>query len=216
MKNFLSIIVFLLSSLLCSCSEENDITGTTYSKTFITGYLTPETISTENTDFGIKLTFKGGVITSGKNFEVVSQYYNDVTYNRNVIYGPRIAINDSIHLMTVNTIGDFDALHLAGSDITDLVECQYISYYDYIHNNYKIVNSKNELIPGLNGYSEIEGAETKEMNLSDVCYYNTKLMAPDFMLKFKKTPDKKGEYLFNLTIILNGKELTKKIKFVFK
>lgn len=29
------------------------------------------------------------------------------------------------------------------------------------------------------------------MNLAEICYDNTKLIAPEFMLKFKKAPEKK-------------------------
>ena len=108
-----------------------------------------------------------GVIERGK------QYDLDITLpedNRNVIYGPRIAVNDSVCKMTIKTVEDFDASHLAGSDISDLVECQYVSYYDYIHNDYKIVNTKDEQTQGLNGYSYIEGAEIKNMNLAEICY----------------------------------------------
>ena len=118
--------------------------------------------------------------------------------------------------MTIKTVDDFDASHLAGIDISDLVECHYVSYYDYIHNDYKIVNTKALQTQGLNGYSYIEGAEIKNMNLADICYDNTKLIAPEFMLKFKKAPEKKGEYHFDLTVILNGEKLTKTIDFVFK
>lgn len=45
MKNYIYIIIFFFSGLLFSCSEEPAITGATYCKTFVTGYLTPETIS---------------------------------------------------------------------------------------------------------------------------------------------------------------------------
>lgn len=216
MKNYYSIVLLFFCGLLFSCSEETVISGATYCKTFITGYLTPETISVENANSEIKLTFKGKIITSGKTFDELSKYYNDLTYNRYVVNGPRIAVNDSVCKMTIKTVDDFDASHLAGSDISDLVECQYVSYYDYIHNDYKIVNTKALQTQGLNGYSYIEGAEIKNMNLADICYDNTKLLAPEFMLKFKKAPEKKGEYHFDLTVILNGEKLTKTIDFVFK
>lgn len=48
MKNYVSIVILFFSGLLFSCSEETVISGATYCKTFITGYLTPETISVEN------------------------------------------------------------------------------------------------------------------------------------------------------------------------
>ena len=121
MKNYISIVILFFCGLLFSCSEETVISGTTYCKTFITGYLTPETISVENANSEIKLTFKGQIITSGKTFDELSKYYNDLTYNRNVIYGPRIAVNDSVCKMTIKTVDDFDASHLAGSDISDFI-----------------------------------------------------------------------------------------------
>ena len=74
MKNYVSIVILFFSGLLFSCSEETVISGATYCKTFITGYLTPETISVENANSEIKLTFKGKIITSGKTFDELSKY----------------------------------------------------------------------------------------------------------------------------------------------
>lgn len=74
MKNYISIVILFFCGLLFSCSEETVISGATYCKTFITGYLTPETISVENANSEIKLTFKGKIITSGKTFDELSKY----------------------------------------------------------------------------------------------------------------------------------------------
>lgn len=217
MKNYF-VITFFLCGLLFSCSNDNEkeISGVIYLKRLISVYLAPETITTENIDSGIRLSLKGKIITSGKEYDNLSKYYNDTNYNKYVYNGPRRAVNDSIYKVTMKTMEDFDPQHPAGSDITDLVECQYVSYYNFIKNNYKTENSENKPIEGLYYYSKIEGAEAYKMNLTDICYDNSKLMAPEFMLKFKTTPEKKGIYTFNLEMFFSGKVVTKTFKYVFE
>lgn len=214
----LFLLTLFLSSLLFSCSDDNEkrISGVTYQKSLISIYITPETITTENVNSGIKVSLNGNRVYSGKKFKALSKYYNDTSYNKYVYNGPRAAVNDSINKVTIKTVEDFDSSHPAGSDITDLVECQYVSYYDFIKNNYKTENSERMTIEGLGYYSYIEGAEIYKRNLSDICIDNSKLMGPEFMLKFKETPDKKGIYTFNMEMFFSGKVVTKTFKYAFE
>ena len=97
MKVFTYIMmVGALCCLFCYSKEKEDApTGATFNKTFVTGYLTPESIVISKMNSGIKITFKGDLITSGRSFDALSIYYNDLSYNRYTIDGPRTAINDS-------------------------------------------------------------------------------------------------------------------------
>lgn len=89
-------MVGALCCLFCYSKEKEDApTGATFNKTFVTGYLTPESIVISKMNSGIKITFKGDLITSGRSFDALSIYYNDLSYNRYTIDGPRTAINDS-------------------------------------------------------------------------------------------------------------------------
>ena len=128
MKVFTYIMmVGALCCLFCYSKEKEDApTGATFNKTFVTGYLTPESIVISKMNSGIKITFKGDLITSGRSFDALSIYYNDLSYNRYTIDGPRTAINDSIYKIEVYTVENFDASHPAGSDISDLIECAYL------------------------------------------------------------------------------------------
>lgn len=132
MKVFTYIMmVGALCCLFCYSKEKEDApTGATFNKTFVTGYLTPESIVISKMNSGIKITFKGDLITSGRSFDALSIYYNDLSYNRYTIDGPRTAINDSIYKIEVYTVENFDASHPAGSDISDLIECSYICLRD--------------------------------------------------------------------------------------
>ena len=98
MKVFTYIMmVGALCCLFCYSKEKEDApTGATFNKTFVTGYLTPESIVISKMNSGIKITFKGDLMTSGRSFDALSIYYNDLSYNRYTIDGPRTAINDSI------------------------------------------------------------------------------------------------------------------------
>ena len=122
-------MVGALCCLFCYSKEKEDApTGATFNKTFVTGYLTPESIVISKMNSGIKITFKGDLITSGRSFDALSIYYNDLSYNRYTIDGPRTAINDSIYKIEVYTVENFDASHPAGSDISDLIECLYLCH----------------------------------------------------------------------------------------
>ena len=91
MKVFTYIMmVGALCCLFCCSKEKEDApTGATFNKTFVTGYLTPESIVISKMNSGIKITFKGDLITSGRSFDALSIYYNDLSYNRYTIDGPR-------------------------------------------------------------------------------------------------------------------------------
>ena len=82
MKVFTYIMmVGALCCLFCYSKEKEDApTGATFNKTFVTGYLTPESIVISKMNSGIKITFKGDLITSGRSFDALSIYYNDLSY----------------------------------------------------------------------------------------------------------------------------------------
>lgn len=53
-------MVGALCCLFCYSKEKEDApTGATFNKTFVTGYLTPESIVISKMNSGIKITFKG-------------------------------------------------------------------------------------------------------------------------------------------------------------
>lgn len=74
MKVFTYIMmVGALCCLFCYSKEKEDApTGATFNKTFVTGYLTPESIVISKMNSGIKITFKGDLITSGRSFDALS------------------------------------------------------------------------------------------------------------------------------------------------
>lgn len=199
---------FILSVLICNfwgCSKED--TGATYNKTYITGYLNPETILISNIDSGIELTLEGSVITSGKTFNTLSKVYNDLSYNRYTVCGPRIAINEDIHEIKIETVDNFDSSHPAGSDISELIECSYISYYDYIQSGYKKEEKDVEQYSDLMAYFGIEGAKLLKNKLLNLNSTNTKLVSQNFVLKFNKKPKNKGIYKFKLVLQMSEKRI---------
>ena len=217
MKVFTYIMmVGALCCLFCYSKEKEDApTGATFNKTFVTGYLTPESIVISKMNSGIKITFKGDLITSGRSFDALSIYYNDLSYNRYTIDGPRTAINDSIYKIEVYTVENFDASHPAGSDISDLIECRYISYYDYIQSGYKKEDKDVGQYIAMTEYWGIEGAKMLKDELTKINNRNTKLIAPTLVLKFKKEPENKGKFQFNLVFHLEEKEIKDSIEYEF-
>ena len=100
----------------------------------------------------------------------------------------------------------FDASHPAGSDISDLIECRYISYYDYIQSGYKKEDKDVGQYIDMTEYWGIEGAKMLKDELTKINNRNTKLIAPTLVLKFKKEPENKGKFQFNLVFHFGRKK----------
>ena len=207
MKNCITKLLSL-SVLICgfwSCSKQD--TGATYNKTYITGYLSPEHAIIDNIDSGIEFSLEGAVITSGNAFDKLSKTYNDLSYNRYTVCGPRIAINKDINEIKVETINYFDSSHPAGGDISDLIECSYISYYDYIQSGYKKEEKNVDQYSDLIEYFDIEGAKLLKNKLSKINSTNTKLASQKFVLKFNKAPESKGKHKFKLSLQMSDGQI---------
>ena len=215
MRTTMYIAMFALFFSLFSCEEKEPISGATYNKTCITGYVVPEYFSTGKVDSGIKFALGGNVITSGDAFKKLSQKYNDVSYNRYTVHGPCQALEDGLCKMKVETIKPFDATHPADSDISDLIECQYISFCDYIRSGYQKEGEDDEQDLELFGYTLDEGAKLLKEDLQNINYDNTQLMTEDFVLTFKKEPEEKGVYRFILTLQTQDKEINKVFEYEF-
>lgn len=198
---FIYFTLIMLFGVFFSCSKED--TGATYTKTYITGYLSPESILVGKSNSGLEFTLKGSVITSGNVFDKLSKTYNDLSYNRYTVCGPRIAIDYGVHEMKIETVDYFDSLHPAGSDISELVECWYISYSDYIQSGYNKEEKDVEHYLDLMKYFGIEGAKLRINKLPDINSINTVLASPDFILKFNKEPERKGKYQFKLILYMS-------------
>ena len=66
------IMVVFIVGCLTSCSDEDS--SAIYNKTYITGYLMPESVTTDNSESGIILTINGNVFTNGDIFNELSKY----------------------------------------------------------------------------------------------------------------------------------------------
>lgn len=215
MKTTIYIAMLALFFSLFSCEEKEPISGLIYRKTFITAYLEPEYFWTEKVDSGVKFTLRGNVITSGDAYKKLSEKYNDLSYNRNTLDRPRRALSDGLRKIKVETIKPFDATHPADSDISDLIECQYISFCDYIRSGYQEEEKVWEQYLDLEEYCSFEGAKLMVANLQSLNYNNTQLMGTDFVLTFKKEPEEKGVYRFILTLQTQDKEINKVFEYEF-
>ncbi len=215
MKTTIYIAMLALFFSLFSCEEKEPISGLIYRKTFITAYLEPEYFWTEKVDSGVKFTLRGNVITSGDAYKKLSEKYNDLSYNRNTLDRPRRALSDGLRKIKVETIKPFDATHPADSDISDLIECQYISFCDYIRSEYQKEGEDDEQDLELFGYTLDEGAKLLKEDLQNINYDNTQLMTEDFVLTFKKEPEEKGVYRFILTLQTQDKEINKVFEYEF-
>ena len=199
------IMVVFIVGCLTSCSDE-DSSGAIYNKTYITGYLMPESVTTDNSESGIILTINGNVFTNGDIFNELSKLYNDTSYNRYSTLPPRIAIGETIYKIRIETIDYFDISHPSGSDISDLIECQYISYYDYVQSGYQDEHKNIEDYKDAMEYYHINGAKLFKEKLVDIDYTNMNLCTPGIILKFNEFPENQGKYQFKLVFVTQHNE----------
>ena len=181
--------VFFLCNFMGSCNRYPPVSGAIFHETFITYYVVPEQFVVGHSGGNISLGTRGNIIGDGEVFDTLSRFYNDVSYNTWVWYGPTRAILGEIKSIKLETIEAFDECHLAGSDISDLVELQYISYYDFVQNGYsEEVPQIREDYEDMSVYFGREGAKIYKVKLSEIDYSDMKLVATDFLLKFLSVP----------------------------
>jgi hypothetical protein len=205
--------LLLLLASLCSCSAEDPVTGFAYSQSCITGYLTPQSVVV-SLHSGIELTLTGEVITSGETFDYWSNFYNDLSYNRYKL-GPCTVIADGLREIKIETDDYFDVSHPAGSDISDLLECNYISFYDYIQNGYKEETKDSEQYEDFGDFLLKDGAKLLKENLCNLNSLNTRLSAPKFILKFKQQPANKGKHSFRIVITVPERQIETSCEYTF-
>lgn len=192
----------LVALSVSSCSNEEAISGAIYCKNYVSAYLVPEVVAESDAADGIGMNFtiKGRVINSGTEYEELAETYGDKSFNRYVVYGPRLAVSDGLLGVSVVTVKDFDALHPAGSDVSDLIEIQYISFLDYVKSGYKAEPKDVESYADMMAYYAVDGARLLNSALQSVNYENTRLIAPEFLLKFNKKPTDGESGLFRLVV----------------
>ena len=196
-----TLILAVAFSCFVGCVRRVPESGAAFCETFITSYIFPDKIHLRYGDGCIPFYVGGsGAVTSGEIFDRLSQYYNDLSYNKWVLNGPNIAILGEIKSIQLETIEEFDEHHPAGSDMSDLVELQYISYYEFVQNGYQEEGSKiEEDYTDMSLYFDREGAKIYKVKLSEVNYSDMQLISTDFVLKFLGSPKEKGVYHFKLT-----------------
>ncbi len=202
MKHLLS--AFLIGCALASCSGSDceDISGATYCKNYVSGYLMPESVEQSDAEGagGVGFTLKGRVINSGAAYDELAETYGDKSFNRYVVNGPRIAVTDGLLHVKVLTVRDFDALHPAGSDVSDLIDIHYVSFLDYVRSGYRAEPKDVEQYSGMMTYYAVDGARLFSSALQGVNQENSKLIAPEFLLKFNEKPSGDESGLFRLVI----------------
>ena len=114
------------------------------------------------------------------------------------------AIYHPIKKMKVFTLYDYNEQYLAGSDISNLVDCYLSSYFEFVQKGYPLdypketadINSKWESYL----HSQRLGTRVYKMSVSDIDSINSRLIDPKFILAFREAPDSLGDHDFQLEI----------------
>lgn len=206
---------FIMMCFLASCSSDEDIvSGAVYNKNCVTTYWTPESLTMSMTkseldnDSAVTIDVTPHeAISSGKAFDLLASKFGDVSYNRYTVCGPKVAMNDSILSVNIVTLDDFDESHPSGSDVSEYVDIQYASYYDFIQSGYKQEEiSEDERQKLFTDFMELyskEGLTIHDKKLTELTSTDTRLVAPKFVFRFNKRPVSIGKYRFKMTLSLS-------------
>ncbi len=215
MKHTFILIAIILVAIFSSCNKE-ELHGRR-SKSFVTGYCFPSGITITKTDStGIRFRFDGNLIHSGEVFDRLSEKHGDVSYNAcHGHTGPCNCLYSGLVSVKVETMSDFDSVHPAGSDVSDLMECAYCTVYEFIQNGYKCFE-ENASLSWDYGFHQLERYHLNINKLSEINGNNTKLLScGDLLLLFKTFPDSPGDYMFRLSIMIDGRILEKRFSYQF-
>ena len=129
-----------------------------------------------------------------------------------------IAVNAGMHpalaypieKITIYCNKDFNAKHLAGEPLDDIVKLNYYSYYSFIQNGYRPHTQNEQHLQDVEGYSLPLDCVTKDL---------TKLISLKrglTTMEFSSAPAVPGEYNFVLETTINGKVFKSEFAYTFE
>lgn len=219
MKKLFAFCLILPFRLLAGC-DKYQWSGPP-SRSFVTAYCIPDEICFEKfytyTDSIINtFSFKGEYIYSGGVFEELSRQNNDFAYNKPHNWPPDIhCLYSRISFIKVETLGKINESYPEGSDVSELIECDFKSVEDFIQNGYnhlKITNlEENFLLPLYEHYEMV-----KRYRLDEIDSDKTHLAVSTYwVFQFMEQPDTPGDYEFKLIVGVDGKEITSNFTYSF-
>ncbi len=186
-----------------ACSNEDwPVVGGWYTENYIVSYLIPDKFSSYSRlgtgEVFFDIDGKFTIWKGDAEFDAIAERNNDLSYDR--WQGEWItALYDGVTGLSIVTVDYFDEAHPAGSDISDIVDCKYQTYYEYIQGGYEYLELNWEP-PYLHNYGPV--TTTYEMGLSEVNYDNCQVMDPEIIIWFTSEPEEPGVYEFRFRVDL--------------
>lgn len=171
-----------------------------------------------NGNFVVAIVFKGERIsilppTDKARFAKLAESYGDGFYTGTVTPGANKVLADVLTSVGVVCDRGYDAEHVAGCSLGDIVLFCATSPYDFIQGGYKDT-VKDEDYPDywdVMGMNRDIGYKPVEIPVRDVNEGNSLMLYPTCHLYFRKRPVQDGEYVFTVTINTGSSEIVKRI-----
>lgn len=150
-KSFLFTIMVMLT---WSCEQGDGYGESFFSKSYITDYVYPDSLVShyvETVDdtmvvcLDFQATYRVGLLSyrhfadwerREQLFDSLMVSYGDTTYNEDIYLEGHQALATPIDSISVVSDADYDENHTAGSDLSDIVIFQGVSYYNFISHGY--------------------------------------------------------------------------------
>ncbi len=138
MKKLIFLYVLSATTLISSCTSDDD--GAIYTKNYVMIYIEPtELMADDSVDsYGIVLNFEGQYIGQDDDgFAELAEKYGDTHYNRRTARYLHNAFTEDLEYINITSRTDYDATHLAGALLNDIVMVSFTQHYTYVQSNYK-------------------------------------------------------------------------------
>ncbi len=210
-------VCVLICATACSESDDDRIEQGMFAKNYVFGYMIPSSLEFHMIDWSsvpyTVVHINGGYADEAQR-EALREKYNDLSYNK-AIAVPMFALYDGISGLSAETVDYFDEAHPAGSDVSDIVVCKYLTCYEFIQSGYVAIEKDYNLYPPLYG-KESEGTLQHETALSEINYNDSQLMVPEMIFEFTSEPEEPGTYEFKFHFKMPEVEINTTFEYDFQ
>lgn len=185
---------------------------------FIQEYIVPSKVEIKAGPGGLYLDVSGeSLYTTMKDHPTferakeLAEFYGDTSFNRENSPFANSPLAYPIDKITISCDADFDAEHPAGKPLDDVVQLEFMTFYEYINNGYELPAD----IPSGNRYGNdkvihllnFEDINAEVATLVNLLPFSVQWINVTPLIHFASKPETLGEYNFVLEMTTNGKTL---------
>lgn len=212
-KTIFSLLSTVLLISLCSCDRWTHDGFGEWRRSYVEGYTIPQRIKVLQSEdisavdvltSGVQFIISGEALVEGVEYDALCKKAGDMSYKRPYSGPPIIALAQDIQKVSLIALDNFDAEHLTGMNLSEVVDITFTSVALYIKNGYNktpvLPENRLEESNPLSYVTGNYGLIPYKMRMNEVNAENSHLCGNEFYMKFTKEPQEKGLHRFKLII----------------